>query len=297
MKAEQLIALCNVAKYKNITKTAEALKTSQPGLSRHLAALQESVGQILYERNAYGIELTPAGEALLPYACAVAQTLSQARDFSKHGAQAQIQLRVGLSHSLVPSLTPKLLNRVQELKTQMPHLELDLYESYSEMLIEQVLLRQLDVCFIVQPFKQPPESLTSTIFSSNLIGFFVKADDSLAEQVYSSISMLDGQVVIVCNAVSAVHKRVLDSLERHHIVPSDIIEVSGPAAVLACVKQGLGIGIGLSSYLHYLSVTEEFKFIQLEEPGFNIASLRVNHELETVELSKRAAIEFISGFS
>ena len=47
-----------VAEEGNITKAAARLHVSQPALSTQLAALEDELGQRLFERGARGIELT-----------------------------------------------------------------------------------------------------------------------------------------------------------------------------------------------------------------------------------------------
>ena len=53
-----------VAEEGNITRASERLHVSQPALSTQLAALEDELGQKLFERGARGIELTEKGIAL-----------------------------------------------------------------------------------------------------------------------------------------------------------------------------------------------------------------------------------------
>ena len=53
-----------VADEGNITRASERLHVSQPALSTQLAALEDELGQKLFERGARGIELTEKGVAL-----------------------------------------------------------------------------------------------------------------------------------------------------------------------------------------------------------------------------------------
>ena len=295
MKAEHLVAFCTIAKYKNVTKAAYALRTSQPGLSRQLAALQNSVGDILYERTAYGIELTPAGEALLPYACAVAQTLSQAKSFLDFNAdQESIVLNIGISLSLVPIVTPKLIQRMNELNREGSSLKLNLTEGYGEHLIEKLFQRQLDICFVIEPITPIPIDLTATIFSDNLIGCFLPTTHELATHAYTSINKLKNETLLLNNSLSPIYQRIKARLDKNQINPNSLVELSGPTAVLSAVTQNLGIGIGLSSYHHHLPLIDTIKFIQLEESGFNIPSIKVTYDLSTIAPAKRIAIEHIS---
>jgi DNA-binding transcriptional LysR family regulator len=57
-----------VAAHGNFTRAAEELFVSQPTLSKQIAALERGLNTALFHRNPGGVRLTPAGEALLPYA-------------------------------------------------------------------------------------------------------------------------------------------------------------------------------------------------------------------------------------
>ena len=289
MKAEYLMAFCSVAKYKNITKAAKALKTSQPGLSRQLAALQESVGEILYERTAYGVELTDYGKALLPHACAVAQTFQEAQNYLGKRKYERTVLNVGVSYHLAPLLTPRLLSILEK---ENLNVDLILHEDYSSSLIDRLLHRQLDVCFVLQPENELPQALETSIavYGSDAVGIFVPQEHPLSDEIYTTISALSAETIILTKSVSAVYKNTLRSMERHHIKPAKIIEVGSPSAVLACVQQGIGIGIGLANYLPNIVGKSGAKFIQLDEGGANIATLCIHHDSATLDYGKRTAI-------
>ena len=52
----------------SLSAAARALGLAQPTLGRQVDALEEELGVALFERFGRGLQLTPAGEALLPYA-------------------------------------------------------------------------------------------------------------------------------------------------------------------------------------------------------------------------------------
>src|SRR2546427_117280 len=61
MTFRQFTALATVAKHMNITKAAQALRISQPSLSKHLKLLEETYNIRLFSRNGNGIRLTDDG--------------------------------------------------------------------------------------------------------------------------------------------------------------------------------------------------------------------------------------------
>lgn len=68
MELFQLRSFQAVAQTGNLTRAAEALHLSQSALSVQIRNLEDELGVELFARQAKGMRLTPAGEALLPHA-------------------------------------------------------------------------------------------------------------------------------------------------------------------------------------------------------------------------------------
>ena len=73
MELNHLRAVLAVARLGSFTFAARELFLSQPTVSRHVAAVEREVGQVLFLRHARSVCVTAAGEAFLPYAEAVVQ--------------------------------------------------------------------------------------------------------------------------------------------------------------------------------------------------------------------------------
>ncbi len=67
-----------VADTGSVTHAAARLFRTQSAVSLQIKRLEESLGQPLFLRQARGVELTPRGEQLLPYARRVVETLDEA---------------------------------------------------------------------------------------------------------------------------------------------------------------------------------------------------------------------------
>jgi DNA-binding transcriptional LysR family regulator len=61
MNLRQFTAFATVASHLNITKAAQALRMSQPSLSKLLKGLEENYKVTLFTRTGKGIELTDEG--------------------------------------------------------------------------------------------------------------------------------------------------------------------------------------------------------------------------------------------
>ena len=76
-----------VARTGSTLAAGRALRVSQTTAARRVAALEEAIGLVLFERRQAGYSLTPAGEALL----ARAEAVEQATDGFTDGAAAQLR--------------------------------------------------------------------------------------------------------------------------------------------------------------------------------------------------------------
>lgn len=283
------MAFCTVARHGSVTRAAEALGLSQPALSRQLAALQAALGFTLYERAPYGIKVTPAGEDLLPYACAVAQTLTQAeRYLANKDDLAPVMLRVGLSHHLVNSHTRQLLEAAH--REGEGSLTLHLVEGYSSPLAGEVAKRNLDAALVIgerDGFGQP---LAPRRCGEEQIVLLVKPDDPLAAQAYAPLTVLRGASLFLPSSASFVYRRTRTLLARAQVTPGRLIEVSGPSAVRSAVTDGLGVGVTLRSFVRLELKAGLLKTVALEDNGFTVGIFGVSHDPETLEPATRRAL-------
>jgi len=80
LRLRNLQMLLSLAQTGNMSHSAEALHTTQPGLSKWLKELEEDVGLPLFERHARGLRPTAYGEALIAHARRIEAHLDTARD-------------------------------------------------------------------------------------------------------------------------------------------------------------------------------------------------------------------------
>jgi DNA-binding transcriptional LysR family regulator len=79
-------------------RAARRLHVAQPAISQQLQRLEAQLGVRLFERSRHHVELTKAGEAILPYARqAIAAASAVRRAARSAGGDADARLRVGLS--------------------------------------------------------------------------------------------------------------------------------------------------------------------------------------------------------
>ncbi len=292
LKAEHLLAFCQTAQHGSISAAAKVLGLSQPAVSNQLITLQKHAGQTLYRRMPHGIELTPAGNNLLPYACAVAETLTQAQRYlSGETKTGTVTLRIGLSHHLVPSFTGSLLKTAKLFSLENSTLQVHLMEGYSQPLMEEVLQRRLDAAIVIAEPSEIEASLVFRSFEKEKICLLVKFDDPIGRQKTTSLDIIKGETLILSSSRSQVYRRVQDSLFEAQVTPGRVLEVSGPGAVKSAVMDGLGIGVTLHSFVKAEVDTGWFQTVELEDKNLAVDIASINHDPATLEPMKRKALK------
>jgi len=145
----QLECFCAVARLRSFTKAAEEVGVAQSSLSQQIANLEQGLESVLFERLARRIELTPAGEALLPRAQAMLQDAAALpHDLETVRAEPGGVLRVGV----IPSIMPYFLApRLRQFVEHFPGIELQLREAQTAELISQIEDGVMDIAIVSIP--------------------------------------------------------------------------------------------------------------------------------------------------
>ncbi|WP_251081557.1 LysR family transcriptional regulator [Frankia sp. Mgl5] len=107
-----------VAEEQSFTRAAsQRLFISQPALSKQIRQLEQSLRTVLFDRDRRTVRLTPAGEALLPYARQLTEDWEAALlAVSEASAQAGTTVRVGfqtrIGRGLIPAITARMRQRL-----------------------------------------------------------------------------------------------------------------------------------------------------------------------------------------
>jgi LysR family hydrogen peroxide-inducible transcriptional activator len=109
-----------VAEVRNFRRAAELCAVAQPSLSSQLAALEEALGVVLFERGRGGVRTTPAGKLLL---ARMRQMLRESDDLVREARGFQDPFAGSLRLGVIPTIAPYLLPQlVPALKKAFPKL-------------------------------------------------------------------------------------------------------------------------------------------------------------------------------
>lgn len=115
-----------VARHGTLARAGQALHVDATTVSRRVSALEQALGQTLFERAPSGFVLTAAGRALVPHAEAMAAAASRIHSGSEGRSALSGQLRVSVSEGFGNSF---IAPRLASFTAAHPEIEIDLVAS------------------------------------------------------------------------------------------------------------------------------------------------------------------------
>ncbi len=254
MNLNHLRAFSEVARAGNLTRAAQALRISQPAVSKQLAELEADLGADLFDRLPRGVRLTAAGEALYEHAQRILSAEQAAEsELRELGQLRRGRLSIGASTTIGSYLVPTLFG---ELHRAHPRVELQLQIANTAVIQAAVLDNSLDL------------GLTE--------GFV--ASDALAVEVVAH----DEMVAIAAPGHPALREPVLRARDLTRLPVLMRERGSGTRDVVEAALAALGVRVEPSMAL---GSTEALKNAVLEGLGIAIVSrLTVEHELKSGRL-------------
>lgn len=179
MTLVQLRHFVALAEHGSYVKASKAAFLTQPALTRSIQALEETLGQALFDRVGRRIELTRFGQDLLARAKQLLHDAEGIRHAGTQGARGQIgRVRVGLSSGPGAVLAVPLLTHMAR---EHPRLHLEVARGNTDLLLIALRSRQLDAAILDIRSVRPASDLRVSQPVEMAASFMCRADHPLAQ--------------------------------------------------------------------------------------------------------------------
>lgn len=132
---------------------ADQCAVTQPAMSMQIKELERELGIELVERRGNAIAVTPAGQEIAARAEAILSQVRELSDFARqHHGVLTGPLRLGIIPSIAPYLLPDILTEVTK---HYPQLDLQIRETQTNALVEELARGELDAVLVALPIQQP----------------------------------------------------------------------------------------------------------------------------------------------
>jgi LysR family transcriptional regulator, hydrogen peroxide-inducible genes activator len=233
----QLRYLEALAQFRHFGRAAEACAVTQPALSMQIRDLERELEAELIERRPGEAALTETGIEVARRAERVLAAARDLVDFARHrGRLLSGRLKLGIIPTLAPYVLPKVLPSLQ---ARYPDLTVELRETQTKVLIEELESGELDVVMLALPLPDA-EIETLRLFDDPFL-LAVPADDPLPRSARVNPREIDQQRLILLEEGHCLRDQALAycATARHGMPLS--LGATSLATVMQMVANGYGV--------------------------------------------------------
>lgn len=240
-----------VAEELHFGRAARRLNMSQPPLSQQIKALENHLGVVLFRRTQRVVELTPAGNFLLPEARRILHDMGRVAEQTRQaesGLTGHLRIGVNFSAPLHP-FTPKLL---QKFHKAYPHVrvELVLHEQANALQLADIAAAHLDLALIWLDAGHKAADLTRVDLAADPLDAVVPAAHPLAAKSRIHIRDLAGLPFIAQPRHAGTQRfgGIIRAFQSIDAEPRIVYEALQMPLVMSMVAAGQGVTL-LPSFL------------------------------------------------
>ena len=238
MDIQHLKAFIAVACTKNLTQAAEKLFLSHPAVSAQIKALESDVGTVLFVRTNNGMQLTRAGEVLLPEAEALLQHKHRLEQFAQPlSADYVHSVQLGIIHPIESRKVTALTRCIVE---QEPKTQLHIHYGMSIEILSRLLAKKIHAGFFLGHIDQR----NLQVHFLEHIDYSLICPQSQLQRIRDNLpKSLNDSTWIEMSGISSSYKNLQQFWHRHKLNPKKQIICDYPQTIidLAVAQQGLAM--------------------------------------------------------
>jgi LysR family transcriptional regulator, cys regulon transcriptional activator len=242
MTLQQLRYLCEVVRHDlNISRAAEALELSQPGLSRQLQLLEQELGVELFVRNRKRlVRLTPAGSQIVPLAQRALESARNIREAAReHTRDGEGTLTIATTHTQARYALPAVLRRFMQ---RYPAVEVSLRQGTPAEVSDLVASGNADLSIATEPVEPLADLVLLPCYQLQRI-VLMPPKHPLLKLKRLSLESLAAYPLITYDFAFIGRSKVLRSFEAKGIRPNIVLNAIDADVIKTYVEFGLGIAI------------------------------------------------------
>lgn len=244
MELRHLRYFVAVAEERHFGRAAERLRMAQPPLSQQIKALEAELGTRLFDRNRRKVELTAAGDALLPEARDI---LARAADLGRL-ARAAAGGEAGLLDMAFTGSVPftEVMPRIlRQFRNQFPEVRVSLREMSTGAQIEAVAEGRLDLGFARPAAHNLPPGVVGRLILREPLVLALPSDHPLAGR--DSIGMAEvageGLVMNPRHIGTGLYDKITQLCRAAGYAPRIAVEAHQMSTMIRLVGAGLGLAV------------------------------------------------------
>lgn len=236
---DSIALFVRAAEQRSLTKAADASHIGLAAASRRIALLEHRFKTTLLERSPRGVEVTPAGTALLGHAKAMLMLMNQMQsEMSDFASGRRGALRILANTSAMTEALPDDLARYARAH---PDVRLVVEERWSAEIVKAVLAADADIGIIVEGLRI--EGLDVLPYRTDRLAAVMPAGHELSKgETLRFLNVLDHDIIALESGSSMMRLLAEQAVVAEKTLQLRI-QVRSFEAVCKMVQSGLGIGL------------------------------------------------------
>ncbi len=259
--------LSALAKHGHFGRAAEACAVTQPALSMQIRDLEHTLGVAVVERRPGDVMLTDVGREIARRGEDVLAASRDLVDFARHRSGLLTgRLMLGVIPSLAPYLLPRILPALQ---TRFPELRLDLRETQTRQLVEEIKSGALDAAMLALPLGEP--DIDTIALFEDLFLLAVPSSDPRRETARIAVGDIDQSRLILLEDGHCLRDQALAfcataAHSRTASAGGTAFGASSLTTVIQMVANGYGVTLIPQIAADVERRDDRVKFLPLENP-------------------------------
>ena len=258
----QLRYLVSLARHRHFGRAAEDCAISQPALSMQVRELEREIAVELVERRPNDIALTDIGLEVAARAEHILAATRDLVDFARHRDVLSGTLKLGVIPTLAPYVLPHVLPRLQ---AKYPRLRLELRETQTKMLLQELARGELDCVMLALP-AEDADVETLKLFEDRFL-LAVPAADERVPRGRVGIADVDQQRLILLEEGHCLRDQALAfCATRRGDAPAAGLGATSLATVIQMVANGYGVTLVPEVAVDAEAHDDRVKLLRFAEP-------------------------------
>ena len=225
----------------NLTETAKALFTSQPGISKAIIELEEELGVDIFVRHGKRLRrVTEPGQLVLK---AIETIMREVANLKRIGEEYSKQdagtLSIATTHTQARYFLPQ---RVAELRRRFPKVQVVLHQGMPEQVARMLLDDVADVGIATEALAGYDELLTLPCYEWQHV-MVLPESHPLAAVERPTLEQLAAEPLVLYHPTMTGRTRIDQAFARARLKPVVALEGIDSDVIMTYVRMGMGVGI------------------------------------------------------
>ncbi|WP_416763441.1 CysB family HTH-type transcriptional regulator [Roseateles sp. So40a] len=225
----------------NLTETAKALYTSQPGVSKAILELEEELGVDIFSRHGKRLRsITEPGRQVLKSIEIIMREVGNLKRIGEEYSKQDVgTLSIATTHTQARYVLP---GPVTQLRKQFPQVNIGLHQGSPDQVARMLIDETADVGLATESLSQFEELVTLPAYEWQHV-LVMRAEHPLAQAERIDLEALAQQPLVSYHPSFTGRTRIDRAFAQRQLTPNIVLEAIDSDVIKTYVRLGLGVGI------------------------------------------------------